>query len=286
VNHLRSLRGLVALLSIVSSPGAATASIIAVSWDSNPYVNSVWAIDAVTAATTPIGVSGAQGLNSLARRSDGALISVSTYFLPGSVVRIDPLTGEASQLVVPQFGASGIDVRALAFSPTDALYALVNVYPSRRNELHLLDLSTGQGFLVADLGVRSIQALEFAPDGTLFGWDIEAGLVRIDPEHGSVTDVSAAFGGGDIQSLAFSFGGILYGAGRSLYRIDVDTGAITLIGSVPVVGSWPGATVRGIAFIPEPAPLVLLLGGALIFALHERAPLGPPPNKASLTTRS
>src|SRR5262249_583150 len=185
--------------------GAASAALIGVSWAFDKTSTTVWSIDPDTGATTPIGVSHAQGLNSLARRSDGMLVSVATFLLPAPVVQIHPESGYAQTIVNPNFGGVDPLVTALAFSRNDTLYAIVNLYPPSQDRLYTLDLDTGLGTLVASFPGRSIQGLDFGPDGFLYAWDIVDGLLRIDPATWTVVDVSQRYSGAaaDIQSLAF-----------------------------------------------------------------------------------
>lgn len=262
---------LAAALILMGASNASALTIVGVSWDSSPYAPTVWSIDPTTGAGVPIGVSGQRGLNSLARRSDGALLSTATFWAPFPVVEINPHTGSATVGVAPDFGDAGSSVRALAFSPEDELFALVDHYPSHSDLLFSLDTVTGEGTLIADLGVGSIQALEFSPDGVLYGWDLTDELITINPTTGAVSDVSAVYQGRpNIQALAFAPDGTLYGAAHSLFTIDVSTGVASEVGDIGVVGSRGNESIRGIAVIPEPSTLVLLGVGIAHLASYRR----------------
>lgn len=60
---------------------------------------------------------------------------------------------------------------------------------------------------------------------------------------------------------------MLYGAGTSLYQVDVDSGMLSLIGPLGIPSSGPPVAIRGLAFVPEPALSLLLGTAALLGAL-------------------
>ena len=203
---------------------------------------SVFKIDESTGVGSLVGSTGFIGTNSLARDDAGTLYSV-----PGPLITIDPTTGVGTLKtnVTPP-----TDVRGLAFSPTNALFAIRYGGPvgsiDGPDDLVTIDVATGGVKLVGPTGFNGIQALEFSPSGTLYGWDLKKGLVTIDPGTGAATLVNPGSPpppGVDIQSLAFSPNGTLYGAREVLYRVDTSTGATTLVGS----GGY--TDVRGIEFL-------------------------------------
>ena len=167
------------------------------------------------------------GGNSIAKNSAEAFFTVVDLPNDASfLIEIDLKTGLGNP--VTQFGS--LNVRGLAFSTEDELFAIseanLPIY-----ELFKLDLETGQQTLVGNAGFSPIQGLDFALDGTLYGWDIENGLVTIDSNTGEVTDVNAAINADvDIQGIAFTDGDRLFGGRDALYEIDVETGETTFIG--------------------------------------------------------
>jgi hypothetical protein len=108
-------------------------------------------------------------------------------------------------------------------------------------------------------------AIEFGPGDRLFGagfalWDL-------DPLTGMASQIGSVGEGALISGLDFASDGVLYGVSNqittdSLYKIDMETGAGTLIGRT-------GPNLNGIASfpqgpaVPEPSSLVLLTLGAL-----------------------
>ena len=165
------------------------------------------------------------GGNALASNSAGDFFTITG--LPGGVrplVEIDPETGSGS--IVTQF--ENLDVRGLAFSPTDELFAISELtVPTYL--LIKLDVETEQATSVGRTD-RGISGLDFSPEGMLYGWGFN-GLVIVDTESGNVTDVNDAIGAeANISSITFTDDGRLFGGGDALYEIDVETGEVTFIG--------------------------------------------------------
>jgi hypothetical protein len=157
----------------------------------------------------------------------------------------------------------------LAFSPAGVLYAINSGDgPSQTGSpdlLYTIDQLTGAATFIGSVGYEGVQALDFAPDGTLYGWDLRsAGLFTIDPLTGAATDVNPAIGDfGDMQAIAFARNGRLYGATNgpqsSLVEINRLTGAVT------VVGGPTDLDIRGLAIVPEPSGILSgLIGIALL----------------------
>lgn len=248
------------LLGLITS-ARAQFEIIGVSWS---FTNSsVVRIAPNTGAEMQIGLSGFERLNSLARSPGGGLYSVGGAD-SRSLIAIDPATGAGQFQIGLNFGAVSVDVRGLAFSPAGVLYAINDATAPLSDYLFTINPVTGAGTLVGVTGMPGLQGLDFAPDGTLYGWDVGsgsgtgAGLVRIDPLTGLATDVNSSVSGSYlIQSIVFAPDGTLYGAGDALYRINVTTGEPTVIGP----GGYPD--LRGIEVVPEPSSLLLLACGGL-----------------------
>jgi DNA-binding beta-propeller fold protein YncE len=116
--------------------------------------------------------------------------------------------------------------------------------------LYDVNFSTGEATRPRSTGLQWLMDVAFAPDGTLYGLTTFAttppnALVRIDPESGAFTTVGSTGMPTLIEGdLAFHPStNELYGiqdmsAGNRLFRVDVSTGAATVIGDF-------GSSVRG-----------------------------------------
>lgn len=157
----------------------------------------------------------------------------------------------------------GDEIRALAFSPNGALFAVYALWNAGRpptNVLARINPNTGAEENRVVLSGGAPVGIEFSSDGTLYGWNPEAGLLTINPATGAVTDVSP--GTEDepnvIASIAFAPDGTLYGFPSSsdsivndgwIYSIDRHSGAARrAIYMGP--GGWP--QVDGVAHLGRP----------------------------------
>lgn len=120
--------------------------------------------------------------------------------------------------------------RLYAVEPSGTIQRLVGIDPETLAVETVLSLQGPTGFRA--------NALAFNPDGELFGWDnIRGQLFRIDLENGDIIHVGAPTDLYGIAGLAFDRSGKLYGISGgtdSLYGINPQTGAATLIGSLGV----------------------------------------------------
>jgi len=204
--------------------------------------SQIWHIQPSTCATRQIGDTGTSGLGSLAKDSSQRLFSVNYSAV---LVGVNPTTGAATPIV----NVVGLDypsVRALTFAASGDLLA-VTQNPAQwdeENHLYRINTSTGQASLVGAMKLIGIQGLATAPDGRIFAWDMgghpfwSAGLVLVNPSTGATTDINTSdnydgLNGNpvkpDLQTLAFSPDGTLYGIGNgNVYVVNQSTGEAIL----------------------------------------------------------
>ena len=252
--------------------------------DSSTFVQ----IDPVTGQGVVTASIGTRDLNSLAKDPFGTFYSVKDTYptfpneIGNRLVTIDPLSGNLTSTSILDFGGEASNVRDLAFSSDGTLYAIQDDFDPGNDALYRIDLGnrhtvgndvvTGTT-LIGSTGLRGIQAIGFSPNGVLYGWDVGGqvagkGLVTIDTTTGVATDVNPSINSiTSIQAITFGPDGNLYGAYQSLYRINVVTGDITLIGS----GAY--SDIRGLVVVPEPGSLQLIVLGIFAissFKLHDK----------------
>jgi hypothetical protein len=227
---------------------------IAVGWDFD--FCPVGTIDSTTGAWTSLGTIGALGrCNSMARNLAGAFYTVTADGSGGdgaTLTSIDPVTGAGTEVVLL---TTGLDVRAMAFSPSDVLYA-VNNGPGFEDpdELWTIDVATGTTTLVGSIGspFDAVQGMAFDfGTGVLYATDNTEGLLTIDPSTGVGTDVSGEGGDSGVQTITVTADGTLWGAGANLFTIDKVTGVYTQV----AMGDYPD--LRGMEPI-GPIPVELM----------------------------
>jgi hypothetical protein len=200
-------------------------------------------INATSGAMTVLGSSGVTYTNCLAYSPVTGLYY--TFPDPQGMVlyTVNPLTGVATSTGL-NLNLPWSYISALAVLPSGVGYAV-----AEGNKLYSVNLSTGVATYVTTWFNSPIQGLAADAAGTLYGW-VTAGpsgsLVTVNPGSGALTTIGT--GAGDMQSIAFSPSGALYGARQQLFSISATTGATTPIGA----GGY--GDVRGIEFMTDPVP--------------------------------
>ena len=240
----RTLLAALVWLGCLVVPGAAWATLIGIGFD-----RTLYSIDESDGSGSSIGVATAPAnLNSGAIDGSGTIYSVTV-----SNDQLVLIQADGSSSLGPMLSRE-ISARGIAFSPAGVLFAIEGEFGFEDDIL-----------VTIDVGIDQVQALAFAPDGTLYGWDGNEGLLTVDPSTGTATDVDAAVGGTfAIQAIEFSPDGTLYGAQDALFTISTADGSTTEVGS----GSYEN--VRGLAYVPEPGSGLLLLGGLLALSARAR----------------
>ena len=211
------------------------------------FAGSAYALQSSTGSGSQIGTTGVAGLNAMAKVGN-TLVSVSSG---SALVAIDPFTGAGTTIVTLSPALNS--VRGLATTPQGVLYALQDAgTTSQPDRLHTIDPTTGVTTLIGLASHNGLQGLCSDLVGQLYAWDvgpgtgIGVGLVAVDPLTGASTDVNPGVGNAvDIQCLAVSPAGVLYGGRSSLFTLDVTTGVATLVGT----GGY--TDLRGMEFVLE-----------------------------------
>ena len=166
---------------------------------------------------------------------------------PCDLISINTDTG-----VVSVIGRIGLGAEDFSLSPSGTMFAAADGGCRVHGSAHILitvDTNAGTGNAVGDIGFADVDAIAFAPDGTLYGVDARTdNLIRIDSNTGAGTVVGPV-GFPFVGGMAFSSDGVLYGADiiglSTLITVDTQSGQGTAIGPIGF------ATVEGIAFAED-----------------------------------
>lgn len=238
-------------LSFALSFSAAIAALPAQELIAVNFAGQAFGIDVVTGQARTIGATGVTSCNAMARKGNVLYSTAQTGGVggPRQLVTIDPITAQASVL----FPNLGVDLRGLA--PKDNSNELYGIADGQPDRLVTIDVVTGQITTIGNTGFTGIQSLDSEMSVLfLFGWDVNQGLVRIDPTTGVTIDVNPALGtqGAAIQFLTkvVDAGGTprLIGGNSALFSIDTTTGVVTPIGAAGTLSDVRGAELhRGVA---------------------------------------
>lgn len=201
------------------------------------FNGDVWYLDTLIPRMTRLNaIPNPLGQNALARDSNGIFWSTARgSTAPFFLTRIDPITGVATNTwSIP-------DVRGLAAGPGTDLYMVHEAPPPQTIDiLSRIDTLTGIITQIGPTGFTGLQALA-GLGGILFAWDINLGLITIDPRTGIGIDPYPGVAGPAMQTVWAQPDGRLFGAaGSTVYVIDISSGNVVPIGAVGV-----GFDIRG-----------------------------------------
>ncbi|MCL4222747.1 MAG: hypothetical protein KJZ65_15415 [Phycisphaerales bacterium] len=241
------------------------------------YVGVSWAggrifrIDEFTLSATLVQEIGANGANAMARDDLGQMWIASA----SELWRFDPDTSGLVRAATLEVA----DVRGLAFAPDGRLFASVHE-GAGPHRLYAIDVTSGQAALIGTNTHAGVQGLVLASDGSLYGWAVDAGLLRMDMASGATIDVNGVLSEPDnfLQTLFVGPGGALLGAGRhggvgtEIVRVDPATGLWTTLGTVSMPPGLPtsAADLRGMERIPAPTGAAALALGAGLMGVRPR----------------
>lgn len=234
--HLNLRLALPAFLATLAT--ATAQDLIGVGWS-----GQVVLVDSMTAAVTPLGF-GLPGQNGLARDASGTYWcttrTTASPFVYG-LTQIDPATGTATVIHTPT-----VDLRGSCQDFGTGLFAIQDGGPDR---LVQVDVTTGVITTIGNTGYSSIQGLALHL-GVLYAWDLNQGLLIVNPATGLASDPFPGLGGPTgVQFLcSHPDGRLLVGGGsttNSLYVVDTATGLTTLIGVMSGAADLRGLEVLG-----------------------------------------
>ncbi len=209
----------------------AAQDLIAVAW-----TGGIYTVNSYTGVNTQIG-TGMAGQNALARDDFGLLWCGVTS--GGGLARVDPSVPSVTIV----HASLGLDLRGLANAGGPLLWGIRQAVP---DQLILIDTFAGTFTTIGSTGFGSIQGLT-SLGGVLYAWDLQQGLMTIDPATGAATDVNPAIAGFDMQWLSSRGDGTLIGGRGLVYTIDPATGVTTQVGGTAATDlrgaeAWQAAT--------------------------------------------
>ncbi|MFO1076157.1 MAG: hypothetical protein U1E73_00360 [Planctomycetota bacterium] len=148
------------------------------------FQGQIMRINSATGATQALGTAPAGGNGMAIDRSDRIWTTMQTGTVGAlhfHLAVIDPLTGVATQ----PFGTLDVgDLRGLAAEASGDLFAVRN--GTQSDELVRIDTGTGAVTVIGSMGFTGVQALDDSAGG-LVAWDVNAGLLDVDPLTGVAT---------------------------------------------------------------------------------------------------
>jgi hypothetical protein len=201
-----------------------------------------FAIDTATGEGRFIRASGMAFCNASALKN-GDILAFGTNQFGSFIFFVDPVDGAAA----PRVQVHTTALRALADGAgANELLGILN-FTNDADRLVRINLVNGHITAVGTAlsGFSGIQAMTFR-GSTLFAWDIDAGLLRIDPATGIATDLFPNVGtsGASIQFLAVDDQNRLLGGFEALFAIDPNTGVASPIGDGSGFANVRGAELR------------------------------------------
>jgi hypothetical protein len=168
------------------------------------------------------------------------------------LLRLDP--GSGAFTVIGPLGVS--TVASLAY---DSSRGILYATSTQTHQLLRIDPTTGATTVIGPLGATLMHGLEYNPsDDTLYGVAPTgpgpiATLYRVNPATGAATVIANVSTTGNFNLAYDSTVGVMYAAeifSQNLYKLNLSTGAVTLIGSFGAPGMPFPQVGCGMAFDP------------------------------------
>ena len=213
-------------------------------------ISNFWSLNESSMAKQ-VDFSCGQWLYAIERRPDGVLVGTST----SQLYEINPVSGVCSAR-----GSTPESIRAIAVSASGQIFGMSNSQMQLpggggfAHRLHKLNSSgASQSFVYLSGSSNYVIAIDFGPDGQLYGLGITTGgnwsIVQINPESGANTiavaiPIAPTLGDIDIDS----FGVLRTMIDGTLYKFNLNTGAQISSSRVP---NFPmGNSFAPIVFVP------------------------------------
>jgi hypothetical protein len=200
----------------------------------------------------------------------GFLFGTSVYNNPGVVTRINPDTGQWTEVATIRQGSTPINLNALSFSPNGTLYGI-----SGTKTLGAINLETSTFSPITQLDIPGYAyGMDFSPQGVLYfvdsygsGDTYQQWLRTADVLTGEITSTLST-GHYNAFDIDFAPDGYIYNTNYSwyLFKIDPATAEQTEAGSGGL-GPFGGIA----SDVPEPATLLLFgMGVPLVSKLRKK----------------
>ncbi len=127
----------------------------------------------------------------------------------------------------------GYDLEAIGIDPRTGIIYLAsgdNVTNGNKGHLYIVDGQTGELFPVGSTGFKEIEDLAFSPDGTLYAWAKDDGLITIDLINGNGTLVLDSDIPIEGLTLDKNQANLFYGAvSTDLWQYDMEANTLDVI---------------------------------------------------------
>ncbi len=159
---------------------------------------------------------------------------------------------------------AGYDIEALDINPiTDTLLAASSHDTVAPGVLYIVDKTTGALTPVGSTGLQQIDALSFAPDGTLWGWSQDQGLFVIPNPETSAAATMVVAAEGEIEDITWNPEGTVLYAVQNVNTV-VDSGTVLLkyeAGNLSTIceNALSGIEIEALETLPD---------GSLVFSTH------------------
>jgi hypothetical protein len=200
----------------------------------------------------------------------GFLFGTNAYDKPGVITKIDPATGQWSDVASIRQGGSPAYLMTLSFSSNGTLYAV-----NSNKTLGIVNIASNTFSPIATLDIEQTWGMDFSPQGVLYiadsvgtGDTFQQWLRTIDASTGKVTSTIPT-GNRNVGDMDFAPDGYIYHTNFSWYLFKID----------PVTGEQTDAGYGGLGpfggiasdNVPEPAALLLLgLGWPIVSRFRKK----------------